>query len=92
MFEGEYEPAPDLSRVLKGLQAGSERGPGIVTEVIVFDTGRQHEIVVGKAAACAQQDLSAPIASSLTVTLRALRRMERVGSAISAGASAAVAT
>jgi hypothetical protein len=31
-----------------------------VTEVIVFDTGRQHEIVVGKAAACAQQDLSAP--------------------------------
>ena len=30
-----------------------------MTEVIVFDTGRQHEIVVGKAAACAQQDLPA---------------------------------
>src|SRR3954470_1859126 len=40
VLKRKQEPASDLSRVPKGLQAGSERGPCIMTEVVVFHTGR----------------------------------------------------
>ena len=46
-LEGDQDPAPDLGRVLDGLETGCDRRPLGVVEIGVVRTGRYDQRVVG---------------------------------------------
>ncbi len=57
-FEGDQDPAPDLRRVVDGLQARRVRRPVLVTEVGVMGAGGDDQRVVGHRAAVREPDLA----------------------------------
>ena len=89
-LERDQDPAPDLRRVVDGLETRRVRRPVVVAEVAVPGAGRDDQRVVREVEAVTEPDLGAagsiPIASpSRTVVLRCLRKIERSGCAMSPG-------
>ena len=52
------DPPAEGRRVLEGLQARRDRLPVIAAEVVVADSGRQHQRVIGEVAAAAPHNLA----------------------------------
>ena len=93
---GEQHPAADLERVLDALEARGEWRPLLVAEVGVGRARGEDEVVVGELAVGQEEllrgELDATASASTTETFRAPRNTLRIGAAMSAGFSAAVAT
>ena len=96
-LECHQHPLPDLQRVPQALQPGRMLGPIVVAEIGVGRAGRDDQDVVidggRRPARRVSRPTSTAVASaSMTATFSWPRKIRRIGAAMSAGLSAAVAT
>ena len=96
-FEGEQQVPPYQRRIVDRLEAGRQSRPIVVAVIGILGAGCQHQVFVAlvgsKRVSTCRAAASMPITSSSnTVAFCWCRRIARIGCAISAGESAAVAT
>ena len=97
LFEGQQQPPPDPQRIVEGLETRSSLRPVVVAEVCMRRARGDDQIVVCERLPTVElnflglESMCSTFASS-TRTRFCLRRIHRIGDAMSPGESPAVAT